>query len=172
VLILLVRHGHAGTKAAWRDDDRLRPLSRRGHAEADALVDLLVPFEPARVVTSPVVRCRQTVEPLATRLHLAIEETTLLAPDATDVAALLDYLTRAPAPLVACTHGEVIEAVQEQLASVGAVSFGDDRPRDKGSVWVLHAARRRIIRAEYLPPGAQAGTAAQPRSRSRSRSRA
>jgi 8-oxo-dGTP diphosphatase len=153
VVILLVRHGHAGTRAAWRGDDRLRPLSTRGRAEAQALITMLSPFGPARIVTSPTVRCLQTVEPLAAHLRLDIETTEHLAPEATDISAIIEGLARTCLVIVACTHGEVIEAAQRHLPRDSSVSFGPDQPTDKGSVWVLHVADGRLTDAEYRPPG-------------------
>ena len=154
-MILLVRHGHAGNKADWRGDDWQRPLSSRGRAEAEALTAMLLPFEPGRIITSPAWRCRQTVEPLANRLHLEIEEKELLYPDGADAAYVVGYLTQGNVTVVACTHGEVIAALQEQVGSGPTMNFGPDRPREKGSAWVLDGVDGRITVAEYLAPRRQ-----------------
>jgi 8-oxo-dGTP diphosphatase len=151
VLILLVRHGHAGSRAAWKGDDRLRPLNQRGWAEATGLVDRLAPFEPVRIMSSPLVRCRQTVEPLATKLGLPLEESDRLAPEASKrVAAFLRQQAEKAGPIVLCTHGEVIEVIQAGFSKhVG----GRKRPsvRAKGSTWVLEYTKGRIATARYLP---------------------
>ena len=39
--VLLVRHGDAGDRGLWEDDDRLRPLSPTGRRQARGLVDRL-----------------------------------------------------------------------------------------------------------------------------------
>lgn len=100
---VLVRHASAGKPADWDRDDRLRPLDARGRRQAAALVELLRVVGVRRVVSSPYVRCLETVEPLAAALGLAIEEDDNLAEGAgTAASALL-----AEAGLVACTHGDV-----------------------------------------------------------------
>ena len=45
--IHLVRHAHAGNRSAWRGDDRVRPLSAKGRAQADAIADALERGVPA-----------------------------------------------------------------------------------------------------------------------------
>ena len=64
-MLLLVRHAHAGDKTRWQGPDRLRPLSLAGQAEAAGLVVRLEDFPIWRILTSPTLRCQQTVEPLA-----------------------------------------------------------------------------------------------------------
>ena len=59
VTILLVRHARAGRRDRWKGDDRLRPLSKRGTAQARALPALLQDFAAGsglRLVSSPWVR--------------------------------------------------------------------------------------------------------------------
>ncbi|MGH3579725.1 MAG: SixA phosphatase family protein, partial [Mycobacterium sp.] len=58
--LLLVRHGHAGRRSAYKGDDRVRPLSERGLAQAQTLVPLLSKYRPQRVLSSPFVRCLET----------------------------------------------------------------------------------------------------------------
>ena len=72
-MIVLVRHASAGDPDAWEGDDRLRPLDGRGRRQAEQLVELLAPYELTRILTSPALRCVQTVEPLAHARGLAIE---------------------------------------------------------------------------------------------------
>jgi broad specificity phosphatase PhoE len=61
----LVRHAPAGDKRAWTGPDLMRPLSGAGHREAHGLLVQLRPCPIARIVSSPTVRCVETVEPLA-----------------------------------------------------------------------------------------------------------
>lgn len=154
VELLLVRHAHAGSKQRWRDDDRLRPLSERGRDEAAALVDMIAPYEPVRIVSSPYLRCLQTVEPLAERLDLPVEESSALEPDADEAAVeLLRSLALGPGPVVVCTHGETIERLQRRLLPLRRqAARRADTAREKGSVWVLEAKKGRFTSAHYLPP--------------------
>ena len=77
--ILLVRHAHAGRRSAYKGDDRTRPLSKRGAAQAQALVPLLAEYRPQRILSSPYVRCCATVQPTAEALGLPVESIEELA---------------------------------------------------------------------------------------------
>jgi phosphohistidine phosphatase len=81
MLLFLVRHAHA----EQGDPDELRPLSERGREEARATATTLGAHEtpPALVLTSPLLRARQTAERIAQTVgaELRIEER--LAPGAT-----------------------------------------------------------------------------------------
>ncbi len=155
MLLLVVRHAHAGAKDRWSGDDRLRPLSDRGREEAVALVDLLTPYEPARIVSSPFVRCLETIGPLAAHTGLSIEESDALGPQADrDAARLVRAMASGDLTVVVCTHGETIEALQRRLGRPGKLAFGPGGAHEKGSVWLLRASGGRLRSATYLPPGA------------------
>jgi phosphohistidine phosphatase SixA len=72
-VILLVRHASAGDRYEWEGDDRLRPLGERGRRQANQLVELLEQYEITRLLSSPFLRCIQTVEPLAQARGFDIE---------------------------------------------------------------------------------------------------
>ncbi|MDA8312162.1 MAG: phosphoglycerate mutase family protein [Actinomycetota bacterium] len=153
MVLAVVRHAHAGSKDRWLGDDRLRPLNGRGRREALALVGLLVPYRPRRVVSSPLVRCLQTIEPLATELGITVETSETLGPQAGRGAArLLRALASGRHNVVVCTHGETIEALQRELVQPGTLAFGPGGPHEKGSVWLLHASAAQFTSAVYLPP--------------------
>jgi 2,3-bisphosphoglycerate-dependent phosphoglycerate mutase len=69
VKFYLVRHAHA----KWSPDEA-RPLSARGHRDALMVADILDPYQIRGVISSPYRRAFQTVEPLAIRKHLRIDE--------------------------------------------------------------------------------------------------
>lgn len=104
---VLLRHASAGDRDGWQGDDRLRPLDARGLRQAAAFVELLLPLEPRRVVSSPYVRCVGTVEPLAAALGVSVEQDERLAEGGGGAA--LELLREDGA--VCCTHGDVVEAV-------------------------------------------------------------
>lgn len=135
--VLLIRHAHAGDRAAWSDPDHLRPLTTRGRREATALVELFAGYEVARVLTSPARRCVETVAPLAAARGLEVEEHDGLAEGAP--LDRVEPLLRIPAAAL-CSHGDVIGAVLRDLAARG-VDLGPDPGLAKGSTWVLDVAR-------------------------------
>ena len=150
---MLVRHGHAGSKASWTADDLLRPLSALGLTQAAALVPVISAFELARIISSPMLRCLQTVGPLASATGLRIERSDWLLPDAgSEAASLIRQLASSAKSIVLCTHGEAIEDVQRHLGTRAPANFRNAPIREKGSVWVLSGNSRGITRAQYLPP--------------------
>jgi 8-oxo-dGTP diphosphatase len=124
VTSVLLRHAAAGDREHWNGDDLHRPLDARGRREAEALVELLRPFGVRRVVSSPYVRCVQTVEPLAAALGLPLELDDRLAEGAGRAAfALLEE-----DGAVSCTHGDVVhELVGRGLKKAAAVVVRDGR---------------------------------------------
>ena len=156
VRMVLIRHGHAGTKERWKGDDRLRPLDARGLRQATCLADVLVPLAPGALLSSPLLRCVQTVEPTAAATGLVVEETDALVPDAVPAAlALVRTLaaTDAAWPPVLCTHGEVLGEVLVALAAESGTKLGRRAPGVKGCVWVIDFSAGAMTAARYIAPG-------------------
>jgi 8-oxo-(d)GTP phosphatase len=107
--LLVVRHASAGDRDEWDGDDAERPLDEKGRRQAQELVRTLEPYAVTRILSSPFVRCVQTVEPLAAERGLEVDTTDVLADGAgTDgVRRLLEDL--ADSPVVLCGHGGEIE---------------------------------------------------------------
>jgi 8-oxo-dGTP diphosphatase len=154
--MLLVRHGHAGTKEGWDGDDQLRPLDPRGLRQAKHLVGVVVPLRPHRLVSSPYLRCLQTMEPLAAKTGLNVDEEGGLTPDAgpkaVDLVRRLSVAQPADRVLL-CTHGEVIGEVLSVLAQEDGLRLGRRAPGLKGCVWVLDFRKGRASSARYIAPG-------------------
>jgi len=164
--LLLVRHGHAGRRSAYKGDDRTRPLSKRGVAQARALVPLLSAYRPQRILSSPYVRCFETVQPTADALGVAVESIEELAEGhGAETVALMRRMAGEPAVL--CTHGDVALEVLEALSSadgpdgvagdrlegVGAGGGSPGGPLKKGEVWVVQSSGSRLVIAAHLKPG-------------------
>jgi phosphohistidine phosphatase SixA len=122
VTSILLRHASAGDKRRWSGDDRLRPLDARGVRQAADLVELLRPLGIRRVVTSPYVRCVETVEPLATALGLRLEHDDHLGEGMGSAAT---ELLREDG-VVACTHGDVVDALLDIDLRKGAAVVLED----------------------------------------------
>ena len=150
----LVRHAKAGDRTTWTEDDRLRPLSKKGRRQAERLVQAFREREIGRIVSSPYVRCVQTVRPLALDRGLTIATDEALAEGAPPAEAL-ELLDRvADAATVLCSHGDVIPMLVEHLQHNGT-ELQDGGDWKKGSVWVLErAADGSVIRSRYEPPPA------------------
>lgn len=133
--LILVRHAHAGSRREWTGDDRVRPLSPRGEKQARWIAKRLVDLEPTRILSSPALRCRQTVEPLAERLQLDVTDDDRLFEGAgrTDVRSIIDETKRDT--VVLCSHGDVIPALLRELVDRG-MHHDDPLRWQKASIWI------------------------------------
>jgi phosphohistidine phosphatase SixA len=148
----LIRHAHAGSRSAWRDDDDLRPLSPKGRAQAEALRRRLKDDGVGHLLSSPAQRCIETLEPLAARCGLRIEVDKRLAEgaDADEaVELLLRLVGEAP---VLCTHGDLVPKIIRRLVAAG-MKTKDANISQKGSLWVVDFEGRTAVRGRYFPPG-------------------
>ncbi len=146
--IYLVRHAKAVSRERWSEDDVERPLTPRGQTQAVLLAKELGSLDgrtPSRVVSSPAVRCRETVADLAAAIGLRLTKADWLMEGSDPVNALerLRKLSRrydpssgSGGPVTACSHGDVIWGVLDCLARAG-VSLGRRPDVPKGGVWLL-----------------------------------
>jgi phosphohistidine phosphatase len=114
VRLLLIRHADAPAGSP----DELRSLSPEGRAAAHALGERLAGsgIRPAAILTSPLLRARETADALAAALGCAVEPTEALAPGAT-----ADGVRRAVAG-----RGETVIAIGHQPdCSRIAAALGD-----------------------------------------------
>jgi 8-oxo-dGTP diphosphatase len=151
VPVLLIRHANAGSRKEWVGDDRCRPLNARGERQAVALIERVGLWAPNRVLSSPYLRCRQTVQPLADELGLKVEETVELE-EGSGTAAVALVRSVAGTSVALCTHGDVIPEVLVSLADEDRLDLGPAPRQAKGSTWVLEAKKGRFVKAIYLPP--------------------
>jgi broad specificity phosphatase PhoE len=103
------------------------------------------------VISSPYLRCRQTVEPLAAKFDLTVETDDALAEER-GTAAMRLVRSVATETVVLCTHGDIIPEILVALADEDRVDLGPRPKQAKGSVWVLESDNGRFHRAQYLPP--------------------
>ena len=146
--LYLVRHADALSRSGWLDDDTLRPLSPKGAAQARGLVDALAGHRIDTIVSSPAVRCTQTVGPLAEARGLTVVEDPVLweAMPLAPVRRLVDELDHA----VICSHGDLIPDLVDQLIGEGMEAVGRDCK--KGSTWILERTGASFVRGTYVKP--------------------
>jgi len=149
VTIHLVRHASAGARGSGAADLE-RPLDDEGLEQARRLADALAVSGIERILTSPAVRCRQTVEPLADKLGIAIEMVPDLAEgrSAGPVVAMMNRLVSAQSSAVLASHGDMIPLVLDALSAAGIPLAGDKC--QKGSIWELGTADGRLVEGRYL----------------------
>ena len=146
--LYLVRHAKAGSRSDWADDDRLRPLSKAGRRQANGLVKAFRGREVRRVISSPYVRCVQTVHPLALDRGLPVETSEALAEGASLDLVLSLLQATSYDDVVLCTHGDIVPAVVLHQAERG-VEIRGEREWKKGSVWMLERRDGEVVRASY-----------------------
>lgn len=161
--LYLMRHAEAGQEDHRRwPDDRMRPLSARGHREhalvARTLRRMGVRFD--RLLTSPLVRARQTAEITARAYGRRIvpEETDALGDEAR-LKDLLRTLRRLPrgASVVAVGHEPFLSKAVAALVSpdggarlemrksgVAALEF-EGRPKKGRGTLLFHLRPREVI---------------------------
>jgi len=152
VAVLLIRHGHAGNRKDWGGEDQLRPLTPKGYRQSLVLAKRLERWPPDRILSSPYLRCVQTVQPLADELGLKVEEVQELAEGAGPAAVELVRGFRHRS-VALCTHGDIIPEVLIALADNDRIDLGPDPRQAKGSAWVLRAEHGRFVEATYVRPG-------------------
>ena len=146
----LLRHARAGRRSAWKGDDELRPLSKVGRRQAAALLDLLADAEIEQIVSSPYVRCVQSVQALSAERDLEIDVVDELREGAPLEDALRLFEKVSGHPTVLCTHGDIVQALLIHYKASG-VKVGKLR-MEKGSVWAFETRNGRVTKATYLPP--------------------
>jgi 8-oxo-(d)GTP phosphatase len=120
--LVVLRHAEAVKRADFKgNNDTRRPLTRRGQAQAKALVDPLTAFGVARVHSSDSRRCMQTVEPLASSLKAGIVEEPLFSEEVfarrpKTALRRLTSLAARTAPAVICSHRPVLPDLLGALA--------------------------------------------------------
>ncbi len=129
-------------------------------------------MDPTRLISSPHLRCLQTMEPIAEKTGLLVEQDSSLIPNAgTKAIDLIRALSSThmssthpsstdrsvgedrSSRIVLCTHGEVIGDVLAALAQEDDVRLSRRPPGLKGCVWVLDFHKGKVATAHYISPG-------------------
>ncbi len=153
--LFVVRHVKAGVRSRWKGPDDERPASKNGRAQAVAIADRLEPENVSALISSPSLRCIQSVEPLADRLGLKVEVDERLAEDSA-LKAVLAVVSEVPDRAVLCSHGDVIPELIEALVRRG-MEVTTARDWRKATLWVVEGTDdddRRFTRAAVEPPPA------------------
>jgi broad specificity phosphatase PhoE len=152
VTVYLVRHAKAGDRSSWPGTDFLRPLSRRGQLQAERLLDVFAGVNLDRILSSPYVRCMESVVPLGGERMLAVEPVEALCEGGSLDNALALVRKHADHDTIMCAHGDLIPALLEHYARRG-VDLGPDPSYPKGSTWTLDLdSTGEVISARYVPP--------------------
>jgi 8-oxo-(d)GTP phosphatase len=157
---VVLRHAKALSRSEWSRPDPERPLTDKGHEHAERIGHVLLTAYPVlRVVTSPWLRCAQTVVPYATLADTPVHEERLLGEEEFEdehakALAAVDDLLDTLEPLLLCSHGNVTADLAERaaLASRKGVRLPAE-PLAKGAFVVVHRdLKGRAVAAEVHRP--------------------
>jgi 8-oxo-dGTP pyrophosphatase MutT (NUDIX family) len=138
----LVRHASAGERKKWSGNDALRPIDALGRQQADGLAAVLTVFGPERLLAATPLRCKQTLEPLATALGLPIVTDSAFAepadledlPARAKLAATRLAEVREDGPAAICSQGKLIPPA---LATLRVEEDPAPYKTPKGGGWVI-----------------------------------
>jgi len=150
VELCLLRHAHAGDSTRWAGDDELRPLTEKGRRQAERLARHLAAagYAPDVVLTSPLVRARETAEIVAEILGAPLRVEPRLG-EMVDLPALERILADAgdpPRPILVGHDPDFSELASELVAAPihlrkGTLARIDaERPLEPGAgelAWLL-----------------------------------
>src|SRR5436190_1011279 len=122
--VYVLRHAKAGSRSRWSAPDEIRPLSKRGRVQAKRVADALAGAGVQRILSSPYVRCIESVEPLAQRAGVEVEVEDALAEGAPLREALRLVEKVSDKPTALCTHGDVLGELLSHCERLG-VSIGE-----------------------------------------------
>lgn len=141
--ILLIRHATAMDRSKWDQEDHLRPLTKQGHKQAEAIATELGDAAIAQIRSSPAVRCVQTVEPLAKRAKIELKiDKKLMEGGAIALPAASQHGLH-----IYCAHGDNIPALLDSLG----IEWDECK---KGSIYMLKRDDKGAITdVVYVKPG-------------------
>jgi 8-oxo-dGTP diphosphatase len=133
--LFVVRHVKAGDRTKWKGPDHERPASKAGRQQADALADRLEHEDVSRLISSPSVRCVESLEPLAKRIGIPVETDDRLA-EGSSIEQSLAVVREVPDGTVLCSHGDV---VPDLIAALSRRGMKLATPPDwrKATLWIL-----------------------------------
>ncbi|WP_436786754.1 SixA phosphatase family protein [Yinghuangia sp. YIM S10712] len=113
VPVIVLRHCGALARDRHHGDDADRPLTAAGRVQAETLGVVLAAYGPAAVLSSPSLRCLESVDPYCRRAGVAVEAVPALSEDDHSrhpgaAADLLRALVADRTPVIVCTHRPVL----------------------------------------------------------------
>ena len=150
-MISVIRHAEAGDRDRWTEPDDLRPLTRGGRLQAQRIAEGFANEPFVQVMSSPFVRCMQTVSRLADARGLSVELRDDLAegqPTGYLEKAILE--AEGVGPTAICVHGDALRALLDNLMERG-IARRVGRATKKGATWVLEVHDGAIVAARHVP---------------------
>ena len=149
--LFVVRHAKAGERRLWTDDDLNRPLSKKGRKQSELIGNRLAKLEPTQLVSSPYIRCIQTLQPLAEMIGTEVSVDQRLGENE-PFEPVIELLRELPIRSVLSTHGDIIPATMQALIRRG-MKLSSQPDWRKSAIWVLKRNKQGdIVHARVWPP--------------------
>jgi 8-oxo-dGTP diphosphatase len=148
--LIITRHGKATAHDQWDGLDSLRPLVAQGMQQARDIAGGLAAFGPDAIMSSPAIRCLQTIAPLSYKLGMEIRESGKISQDkwTSEGDRVVDFVSarlRKAVPVVMCSHGPVIPQIVSEIISQTGGKVSDQARRaaslGTGDFAVFHIAK-------------------------------
>ncbi|KHK96233.1 DNA mismatch repair protein MutT [Microbacterium mangrovi] len=152
--VIAQRHARSTPREDWKKSENTRPLTARGVKQAKLVARALRAFGPQRIVTSPAVRCVQTVQPLAELTGIKISQSRLISQAAweegeSDARYIVGKTVRSRTGTVLCSHGPVLPEILSELA----LATGTLRGSYLGSASALAMGGFSVVHLSAANPG-------------------
>ncbi len=118
--IVLLRHASAGDRLDWGGDDMLRPLDRRGRAQARRCATRCSAAASRSCCRAPTCAARRP-SPRSRRPSASRSSSTTGSPKAPAAPARVELLAERDG-CVACTHGDIVEEMLGRTLKKGAAA--------------------------------------------------
>jgi 8-oxo-dGTP diphosphatase len=129
--VIVLRHAKATLRADWKKGEDTRPLLPQGQAQAKRLVTLLGAYGPSTLITSSWRRCRETLEPYASKNNKTLVERSQLSELGSKngpnrLRKLLRNLISDNKSAVICSHRPALPAIFSEFSrSVESRQLGE-----------------------------------------------
>ncbi len=147
-MIFLVRHAKAGHRNDESPSDSQRPLTAAGWEQANKIVGPLIEAGAmGPLLSSPFVRCQQTLSVLAQRLGQDVQLDSRLR-EGKAFLPMLELMAQTADGSVLCSHGDMIPDVMTAIERRGCLITTTANWK-KGSVWAIE----RSVDGEFITAG-------------------
>ncbi|HET8795079.1 MAG TPA: NUDIX hydrolase [Arthrobacter sp.] len=163
--IILLRHAKAKPRSSWTLAEGDRTLVASGQRQAQAVGRLLTAWGPNRALTSPWVRCVQTLKPYAKTTKLKIKQIDALTEAShkrqpKKARAVAEGIFEKRKPVIICTHRPVLPTLLEvfapKMSDEDAAKLPTSDPYlSPGEIIILHVSAldsQRIVSVEQVKP--------------------
>ena len=141
--VIVLRHAQARTRNGWKADDLERPLTKPGESQAKKLAPLLRAYGVKGIITSPAIRCAQTVDTYARSVKALMEVDDRLAEETKPKRVERSIVTvlERKGPIVICSHRPTLPWIFASLKI-------EARDLAEGEGVVVHHRRGRVVAVE------------------------